>query len=80
MCVFLLVFVAATKMLSKCCPAIKENFLFRKFFSKSLSNVSSDSGHKEGGGNFEMNHVFASYTFSFTVKLTDLQIALFFVA
>ena len=28
------------KMLPKCCSTIKESFLFRKVFSKSLSNVS----------------------------------------
>ena len=29
------------KMLSKCCPTIKEKFLFRKFFSKTHFNVSN---------------------------------------
>jgi len=57
-CCFLLVFVAATK---KCCQnvcsTIKKTFLFRKFFSKSLSNVSSGTG----GTNFGMDYVSASY-------------------
>ena len=34
------------KMLPKCCPRMKKTFLFRKFSSKSLSNVSSDPGHR----------------------------------
>ena len=34
------------KMLPKCCPRMKKYFLLRKFFSKSLSNVSSDPGHR----------------------------------
>jgi len=38
------------KMLPKCCPTKKKTFLFRKFFSKILSNVSSDPCHR--GGNW----------------------------
>ena len=34
------------KMLPKCCPTKKKTFLFRKFFSKILSNVSSDPCHR----------------------------------
>ena len=53
---FVLVFVAATKKnVAKRLPNNQGNF-----FSKSLSNVSSDSGHK-AGGNFGTTYVFASY-------------------
>ena len=34
------------KMLPKCCPRMKKYFLLKNFFSKSLSNVSSDPGHR----------------------------------
>ena len=57
---FLLLLVVATK---KCCQNVaqqKKTFLFRKFFSKILSNVSSDPCHR-GGGNADTNYVFASY-------------------
>ena len=45
------------KRLPKCCPTIKKTFLFRNFFSKSLSNVSRDFGHR--GANFGTYYVFA---------------------
>ena len=44
--VFVVICCRNKKMLLKCCPTIKEHFLFRKFFSKSLSNVSTDPGHR----------------------------------
>ena len=58
----LLFFVAATK---KCCPTIKERFLFKTFFSKSISNVSK---YKKvtlvtEGANCGMTHAFASYVY-----------------
>ena len=34
------------KILPECCPTKKENFLFKKIFSKILSNVSSDPCHR----------------------------------
>ena len=37
------------KNVAKMLPTIKEKILFRKFFSKSISNVSSDIGYKGGG-------------------------------
>ena len=36
------------KILPKCCSTKKKTFLFRKFFSKILSNVSSDPCHRGG--------------------------------
>ena len=52
------------KMLPKYCPTIKERFLFKKVFSKSISNVSKYEKVTlvTGGGNSGMSYVFASYT------------------
>ena len=47
-CYFVAIGCSNKKMLPECCPTKKENILFRKFFSKILSNVSSDPCHREG--------------------------------
>ena len=57
-CFFVAIRCRNKKILSKYCSTIKENFLFQKNFSKSLSNVSSDPGHM--GVNLDMNYVFTS--------------------
>ena len=73
----LLFFVAIccrnNKMLPKCCPTIKKHFLFKKIFSKSISDVSK---YKKvtlvlRGGNADTTYVFASYmvyTSSFNIS------------
>ena len=48
-CFFVAIGCSNKKMLPECCPTKKENILFRKFFSKILSNVSSDPCHRGGG-------------------------------
>ena len=56
-----LFFVAIGCSNKKMLPNKKKTFLFRKFFSKILFNVSSDPGHR-GGVNTDTTYVFASYT------------------
>ena len=62
------------KMLPKCCPTIKKTFLFRTFFSKSLSNVSTDPGHRCYTFLTKIVHTKKIFTFStlrcFSSKLT----------
>ena len=64
------------KNVPKCCPTIKERFLFKKIFSKSISNVSK---YKKvtfvtgGGVNSVMTSVFASYEKYFEVTHKNLQ-------
>ena len=55
------------RMLPECCPAIKENFLFRNFLSKSHSNVSKSKNVNlvTRGVNLDTTYVFASYIYYF---------------
>ena len=63
------------KMLPKCCPTLNKHFLLRKFFSKSVSNVSKSKNVTlvTGGGNFDTTYVFASYTLQIPVSNTSIN-------
>lgn len=69
-------------MLPKCCPAIKEKFLFRKFFSKTHFNVSKSKKviFAAGGGVYlDMNYVFASYMKKHLFLMSGIHVSIYLV-